>query len=222
MTFYLGIDTGGTYTDAVLWSEATGVAAKAKALTTRHDLAVGIAGAVDAVLLTAARRSQGDQARLDVDDARHQRAGRGTGRPRRAGDDRLCRGRPCPRRPGGGARHRPGGVLPRRPRCPRQCAPRSTSPRWRRRCRSLAPRVSGFAVCAYFADAQPGARTRRPRPDPRTDRPAGHRQPRAVGKARRAAPGADDAAQRPADLDDRPAGRGDGRISRSSAASPRR
>src|SRR5690348_11106865 len=47
---YLGIDTGGTYTDAVLWSEATGVAAKAKALTTRHDLAVGIGGAVDAVL----------------------------------------------------------------------------------------------------------------------------------------------------------------------------
>jgi N-methylhydantoinase A/oxoprolinase/acetone carboxylase beta subunit len=47
---YLGIDTGGTYTDAVLWSEATGVVAKAKALTTRHDLAVGISGAVDAVL----------------------------------------------------------------------------------------------------------------------------------------------------------------------------
>ncbi len=49
-SFYLGIDTGGTYTDAVLWSQATGVAAKAKSLTTRHDLAVGIAGAVDAVL----------------------------------------------------------------------------------------------------------------------------------------------------------------------------
>lgn len=47
---FLGIDTGGTYTDAVLWSEAGGVTAKAKALTTRHDLAVGIAGAVDAVL----------------------------------------------------------------------------------------------------------------------------------------------------------------------------
>jgi N-methylhydantoinase A/oxoprolinase/acetone carboxylase beta subunit len=51
---FLGIDTGGTYTDAVLWSEAGGprgaVLAKAKALTTRHDLAVGIAGAVDAVL----------------------------------------------------------------------------------------------------------------------------------------------------------------------------
>ncbi|RWI85417.1 MAG: hydantoinase/oxoprolinase family protein [Mesorhizobium sp.] len=56
---FLGIDTGGTYTDAVLWSESEGpqngsnagkVLAKAKALTTRHDLAVGISGAVDAVL----------------------------------------------------------------------------------------------------------------------------------------------------------------------------
>lgn len=47
---FLGIDTGGTYTDAVLWSEDKGVAAKAKALTTRHDLAEGISGAVGAVL----------------------------------------------------------------------------------------------------------------------------------------------------------------------------
>ena len=47
----LGIDTGGTYTDAVLFSEANGVLAKAKALTTRHDLAVGISGAVDLLYL---------------------------------------------------------------------------------------------------------------------------------------------------------------------------
>ncbi len=50
---FLGIDTGGTYTDAVLWAEGTGqgtVVAKAKSLTTRHDLAVGISGAVDRVL----------------------------------------------------------------------------------------------------------------------------------------------------------------------------
>jgi len=46
----LGIDTGGTYTDAVLFSETHGVVAKAKALTTRHDLSVGIACAVEAVL----------------------------------------------------------------------------------------------------------------------------------------------------------------------------
>ncbi|MCR4269511.1 hydantoinase/oxoprolinase N-terminal domain-containing protein, partial [Nitratireductor sp. ZSWI3] len=49
----LGIDTGGTYTDAVLYAEQTGVVAKAKALTTRHDLAEGIAEAVDAVLAHA-------------------------------------------------------------------------------------------------------------------------------------------------------------------------
>lgn len=50
----LGIDTGGTYTDAVLFREEAGVLAKAKALTTRHDLAVGISGAVDSVLAKAA------------------------------------------------------------------------------------------------------------------------------------------------------------------------
>ena len=51
--FLLGIDTGGTYTDAVLFHETDGVIAKAKSLTTRHDLAVGIAGAVDAVIAEA-------------------------------------------------------------------------------------------------------------------------------------------------------------------------
>jgi N-methylhydantoinase A/oxoprolinase/acetone carboxylase beta subunit len=50
----LGIDTGGTYTDAVLFDDRVGVLAKAKALTTRHDLAIGIAGAVSAVLESAA------------------------------------------------------------------------------------------------------------------------------------------------------------------------
>ncbi|SOC84043.1 N-methylhydantoinase A/oxoprolinase/acetone carboxylase, beta subunit [Ensifer adhaerens] len=49
----LGIDTGGTYTDAVLFSDTRGVIAKAKALTTRHDLAEGIAGAADAALAAA-------------------------------------------------------------------------------------------------------------------------------------------------------------------------
>ncbi len=50
----LGVDTGGTYTDAVLvdTSLAPGnqVIASAKALTTRHDLALGIAESLDAVL----------------------------------------------------------------------------------------------------------------------------------------------------------------------------
>ncbi len=46
----LGIDTGGTYTDAALFSEADGLIAKAKALTTRHDLSIGISGALENVL----------------------------------------------------------------------------------------------------------------------------------------------------------------------------
>ena len=50
MPVLLGIDTGGTYTDAVLFDEDEGVIATAKALTTRHDLAVGIGNALDAVL----------------------------------------------------------------------------------------------------------------------------------------------------------------------------
>jgi N-methylhydantoinase A/oxoprolinase/acetone carboxylase beta subunit len=49
----LGIDTGGTYTDAVIFSDARGVIAKAKSLTTRHDLSEGIAGAADAALAAA-------------------------------------------------------------------------------------------------------------------------------------------------------------------------
>ncbi len=50
MELALGIDTGGTYTDAVLVDQATGrVVAGAKALTTRHDLALGIGEAIRAV-----------------------------------------------------------------------------------------------------------------------------------------------------------------------------
>ncbi|MCY6382921.1 hydantoinase/oxoprolinase family protein [Hoeflea prorocentri] len=47
---FLGIDTGGTYTDAVLFSPDDGVVAKAKALTTRHDLTIGIGEAASRVL----------------------------------------------------------------------------------------------------------------------------------------------------------------------------
>lgn len=50
MAILLGVDTGGTYTDAVLLRDETEVIASAKALTTRHDLAIGVGGAVRAVL----------------------------------------------------------------------------------------------------------------------------------------------------------------------------
>jgi N-methylhydantoinase A/oxoprolinase/acetone carboxylase beta subunit len=54
MAYFLGVDTGGTYTDAVIVDEAaTQVIGSAKSLTTRGDLAQGIGRAVDAALAEA-------------------------------------------------------------------------------------------------------------------------------------------------------------------------
>jgi len=50
MSYFLGIDTGGTYTDAVLLDESYQVVASSKSLTTKDDLAVGVQQAVDQVL----------------------------------------------------------------------------------------------------------------------------------------------------------------------------
>jgi N-methylhydantoinase A/oxoprolinase/acetone carboxylase beta subunit len=59
MANLLGVDTGGTYTDAVILDEAaTRVIGKAKALTSRHDLAIGIGEAVDAAIAAAGVTAQ--------------------------------------------------------------------------------------------------------------------------------------------------------------------
>lgn len=51
MSLRLGIDTGGTYTDAVLLDDATEmVVAKAKSLTTRHNLVEGISASIAGTL----------------------------------------------------------------------------------------------------------------------------------------------------------------------------
>ncbi|MCF2905989.1 hydantoinase/oxoprolinase family protein [Octadecabacter sp. CECT 8868] len=51
MAILLGIDTGGTYTDAVLLDDiADKIVSSAKSLTTRPDLSFGIGAAIDAVL----------------------------------------------------------------------------------------------------------------------------------------------------------------------------
>jgi len=47
MTLKLGIDTGGTFTDAVILDARDQVAARAKALTTHYDLSRGIAAVLD-------------------------------------------------------------------------------------------------------------------------------------------------------------------------------
>ena len=57
MAYFLGVDTGGTYTDAVIVDEAaTRVIGSAKSLTTRGDLALGVGRAVDAALAEAGVR----------------------------------------------------------------------------------------------------------------------------------------------------------------------
>ena len=53
MALALGVDTGGTYTDAVLIEDEKTVIAAAKSLTTRHDLAEGIGLAAQAVFAEA-------------------------------------------------------------------------------------------------------------------------------------------------------------------------
>ncbi len=68
MTVALGIDTGGTYTDAVLVDHATGeVLAGAKALTTRHDLSIGIEEAMAAVFAAAQRLPKSGRLRKSLD-----------------------------------------------------------------------------------------------------------------------------------------------------------
>jgi len=52
MALRLGIDTGGTFTDAALLADGGRVVATAKALTTPHDLVLGIRAALSG--LTAA------------------------------------------------------------------------------------------------------------------------------------------------------------------------
>jgi len=48
--YWLGLDTGGTFTDAVLLADGRRVVASAKSLTTPWDLAIGIGRAIRAVL----------------------------------------------------------------------------------------------------------------------------------------------------------------------------
>lgn len=58
MAYFLGVDTGGTYTDAVIVDDAAqNVLGKAKSLTTRADLALGIGRAANAALAAAGVRA---------------------------------------------------------------------------------------------------------------------------------------------------------------------
>lgn len=56
MGYYLGIDTGGTFTDAVLLDAHKKIVASAKSLTTRFDLAIGIGASLDKLPLALLSR----------------------------------------------------------------------------------------------------------------------------------------------------------------------
>ncbi|MBP3704072.1 MAG: hydantoinase/oxoprolinase family protein [Clostridia bacterium] len=59
MKLGIGIDTGGTYTDAVIYDfEQRAVLGSAKALTTKHDLTIGILGAIDALPIDLLRKAE--------------------------------------------------------------------------------------------------------------------------------------------------------------------
>ena len=59
MKLGIGIDTGGTYTDAVLYDfESKTILAGTKALTTKNDLSVGILGAIDALPADLVRKAE--------------------------------------------------------------------------------------------------------------------------------------------------------------------
>lgn len=59
MKLGIGIDTGGTYTDAVIYDfESNTIVGTAKALTTKEDLTVGILGAIDGLPGELARQAE--------------------------------------------------------------------------------------------------------------------------------------------------------------------
>jgi len=64
MAVLLGIDTGGTYTDAVLLDEQQGVLASSKALTTRYDLTVGISEALGVAIRQCKLENPGEDIQL--------------------------------------------------------------------------------------------------------------------------------------------------------------
>lgn len=156
MTYLLGVDTGGTYTDAVLLDEAADrVIASAKSLTTRPDLALGVGRAIDAALAEAGIRPdqiamlslsttlatnalvEGQGGRVALIFIGFDEAELG-----RAGLTEAMKGDPVLLLSGG---HNHGGAEV----CPLDVATLEAE------VRRLAPEVTGFAVAAAFATRNP-------------------------------------------------------------------
>ena len=177
MAKLLGIDTGGTYTDAVLYDETSGVTASAKALTTKHDLVIGVAEAMAQGLGGEAGRGA-HLLGLPLHHFGHQCHCRRAGRSGLPAAHRL---RPrCLRtgRPGGRTGQRPGGLHRRWAHSPtgEEQAPLDLAA-VRAAVEDAGPQGLGLCRCGLFRCAQPASRDRRARPAARDQRPAGHLRP---------------------------------------------
>ena len=100
----LGVDVGGTFTDAVLVDGER--IHTAKLPTTPEDQSVAVIGAVEEVLRRAGAERRRGRGLRPRDDGRHQRAARGTRRPHRADRHPRLR-RPARDRPPGPPRALP-------------------------------------------------------------------------------------------------------------------
>ena len=59
-TYLIGVDTGGTYTDAaVIEAQGHKVVASAKSITTKGDLSIGVTGAITAAVAKLPEMSHG-------------------------------------------------------------------------------------------------------------------------------------------------------------------
>ena len=156
MAYLLGVDTGGTYTDAVILDDAAQVViGKAKSLTTRADLALGIGRAVDAALAAAGvTPAQVSLVSLSTTLATNALVEGQGGRVAlifigfdaadldRAGLTEALRGDPVIHLPGGHS-HAGGEAQP------------LDLPRLQAELTALGPSVMGFAVAAQFATRNP-------------------------------------------------------------------
>ena len=204
----LGIDTGGTYTDAVVYDEHSHtVVASAKSPTTHHDLSIGIRGAIDGALAAAGVDAAPNRAGLAVDDLGDQRVGRGNRPAGVRGHHRVRRRGRRTRRAGRSGGLGPGDLPSRWPRLAR-CTHGRARPGCARSAHRRGRRQRGCVRRDRAVQrAQSRARGRRQRADQTADRKAGQLQPPPVGPSERPEACRDRGAERSPDRDHRRTGR---------------
>ena len=88
MSYRLGVDVGGTFTDVLLIDERTGGTWRAKTASTPQDQSVGVLRGHRQGLRPGRHHAADDRPGPARHDGRHERDTRGQGGPRRAGHDR--------------------------------------------------------------------------------------------------------------------------------------